>query len=51
MDLGKTHIVVMWTVGPDEVAAVREAVGAVVDSLGGDFTMDYVTLAAATTLN
>ena len=21
MDLGKTHIVVMWTVGPDEVAA------------------------------
>ena len=21
MDLGKSHIVVMWTVGPDEVAA------------------------------
>jgi hypothetical protein len=21
MDLGKTHIVVMWTVGPDQVAA------------------------------
>ena len=21
MDLGKSHIVIMWTVGPDEVAA------------------------------
>ncbi|OBA58471.1 methyltransferase type 11 [Mycobacterium sp. 1100029.7] len=33
--------------GPEEVATVREAVGSTIDALGGDFTMDYVTLAAA----
>jgi SAM-dependent methyltransferase len=33
--------------GPDQVAAVREAVGSTIDSMGGSFTMDYVTLAAA----
>jgi hypothetical protein len=36
--------------GPNEVAAVRDAVGAAVDSIGGGFTMRYVTLAAAATL-
>jgi SAM-dependent methyltransferase len=35
---------------PDEVATVLNAVGAAVDSIGGEFTMHYVTLAAAATL-
>jgi SAM-dependent methyltransferase len=33
--------------GPDEVAAVREAVGSTIEALGGGFTMHYVTLAVA----
>jgi SAM-dependent methyltransferase len=37
--------------GPDEVATVRAAVGTAVDSIGGGFTMHYVTLAAAATLS
>ena len=36
--------------GPDEVATVLDTVGAAIDSLGGEFTMHYVTLAAAATL-
>jgi hypothetical protein len=36
--------------GPDEVATVLDTVGAAIDSLGGEFTMQYVTLAAAATL-
>ncbi|GBG38511.1 methyltransferase type 11 [Mycobacterium montefiorense] len=36
--------------GHDQVAAVRDAVGTAIDSLGGGFTMQYVTLAVAATL-
>jgi SAM-dependent methyltransferase len=36
---------------PDQLAAVQEAVGSAIDSIGGRFTMDYVTLAVAATLN
>jgi SAM-dependent methyltransferase len=36
---------------PDQLATVREAVGTAIDSMGGGFTMDYVTLAVAATLN
>ena len=32
---------------PDQLATVLEAVGTAVDSIGGGFTMQYVTLAAA----
>ncbi|OBI22829.1 methyltransferase type 11 [Mycobacterium sp. E2462] len=35
--------------GPDEVATVQDAVGTAIDRLGGEFTMDYVTLATAAT--
>ena len=31
---------------PDQLATVREAVGSGIDSMGGGFTMDYVTLAS-----
>ncbi len=34
---------------PDQLATVREAVGTAIDSLGGGFTMDYVTLAIFST--
>ena len=34
---------------PDQVATVWEAVGTAIDSIGGGFTMQYVTLAAAAT--
>ena len=37
--------------GPDEIATVLDAVGAAIDSLGGEFTMHYVTLATAAPLN
>ncbi|MCV7413671.1 methyltransferase type 11 [Mycobacterium florentinum] len=37
--------------GPGEVATVRDAVGATIDALGGSFTMQYVTLAAAASLS
>lgn len=37
--------------GPDEVATVQDAVGAAIDSLGGEFTMHYVTLATAASLS
>lgn len=30
---------------PDQLAAVAEAVGSAIDSIGGGFTMDYITLA------
>jgi SAM-dependent methyltransferase len=35
--------------GPDRLATVLEAVGSAIDSIGGGFTMQYVTLAAAAT--
>ena len=34
---------------PDQLATVLEAVGATIDSIGGGFTMKYVTLAVAAT--
>ncbi len=34
---------------PDQLATVREAVGSGIDSMGGRFTMDYVTLAIFST--
>jgi len=34
---------------PDQLATVLEAVGSAIDSIGGGFTMHYVTLAAAAT--
>ncbi len=34
---------------PDQLATVLEAVGGAIDSIGGGFTMHYVTLAAAAT--
>jgi SAM-dependent methyltransferase len=34
---------------PDQLATVLEAVGTAIDSIGGGFTMHYVTLAAAAT--
>ena len=36
---------------PEQLATVLDAVGAAVDAVGGDFTMHYVTLATAATLN
>jgi SAM-dependent methyltransferase len=33
--------------GPDQLATVLQAVGTAIDSIGGGFTMQYVTLAAA----
>jgi SAM-dependent methyltransferase len=36
---------------PEQLASVVEAVGTAIDSLGGGFTMQYVTLAVAATLN
>ena len=36
---------------PDQLATVAEAVGTAIDSIGGGFTMQYVTLAVAATLN
>jgi len=36
---------------PAQLATVLDAVGAAIDSLGGNFTMQYVTLATAATLN
>jgi SAM-dependent methyltransferase len=36
--------------GPEEVATVLDAVGTAIDSIGGEFTMHYVTLATAATL-
>ena len=36
---------------PDQLATVVEAVGGVIDSIGGGFTMDYVTLAIFSTAN
>jgi len=33
--------------GPDQLATVLEAVGTSIDSIGGGFTMEYITLAAA----
>ena len=35
---------------PEQLETVRQAVGTVIDSMGGGFTMDYVTLAAAARL-
>jgi SAM-dependent methyltransferase len=34
---------------PDQLATVLEAVGTTIDSIGGGFTMEYITLAAAAT--
>ena len=34
---------------PDQLATVLEAVGTTIDSIGGGFNMEYVTLAAAAT--
>jgi SAM-dependent methyltransferase len=34
-------------IGPDQLATVLDAVGTAIDSMGGGFTMQYVTLAAA----
>jgi hypothetical protein len=34
---------------PDQLSAVLEAVGTTIDSIGGRFTMEYTTLAAAAT--
>jgi SAM-dependent methyltransferase len=36
---------------PDQLATVLDAVGAAIDGIGGDFTMQYVTLATAASLN
>jgi len=36
---------------PEQLATVLGAVGAAIDSVGGNFTMQYVTLATAATLN
>jgi SAM-dependent methyltransferase len=36
---------------PKQLATVLDAVGAAIDSVGGTFTMQYVTLATAATLN
>ena len=36
---------------PDQLATVLDAVGSAIDSMGGGFTMQYVTLAVAATLN
>jgi SAM-dependent methyltransferase len=35
---------------PDELATIQDAVGTAIDAAGGDFTMQYVTLAVAATL-
>lgn len=35
---------------PDQIATALEAVGTAIDAIGDGFTMDYTTLAAATTL-
>jgi hypothetical protein len=34
---------------PDKLATVLESVGTAIDAIGGGFTMQYVTLAAAAT--
>jgi len=36
---------------PEQLATVVDAVGTAIDSIGGGFTMDYVTLAVAATLD
>jgi hypothetical protein len=36
---------------PDKLATVLDAVGTAIDSMGGGFTMQYVTLAVAVALN
>lgn len=36
---------------PEQLATVLDTVGAVIDSIGGAFSMHYVTLAAAAVLN
>ena len=46
------HLPTMGTLtqlAPDQISTVLEAVGAAIDSIGGGFTMQYVTLAAAAT--
>ncbi|MEE6176585.1 class I SAM-dependent methyltransferase [Mycobacterium sp. 050134] len=48
------HLPTMGTLtqlAPDQVATVLEPVAAALDSIGGGFTMHYVTLAAAATRN
>jgi SAM-dependent methyltransferase len=47
------HLPTMGTLtqlAPDQVATVLEAVGTAIDAIGDGFTMEYTTLAAATTL-
>lgn len=40
----------LTVLAPDEVSTALDAVGTAIDSLGGDFTMQYVTLATAAKL-